>query len=380
MLCAPLSFPILFSLSSSSSPSSLPSLLSRNGTDPYHGKSLAPSNYTVVTGLFRQSEPDFDPEGYDMLRDSFGLLYKGADRWLRFTEHITRLNKHADAHTTYKVLYVARHGEGTHNVAEAHYGTPAWNCFWSLLPGDGELMWGPDPPLTPLGREQARRARDGWKAQMADGVPLPQVLYSSPLSRAAETLRITWADILLHKGFMPVVMEQWRENIGLHTCDQRRSKREIAEAFPEFTFEPSFTEHDPYWDATYIETEPQRAVRMRMALNEMFARDARTFISITAHSGVIHAFFNAIGFPSFQVQTGGFVPVVIKAVSHPTATMSAITRGQSGIAPTCTADPAPASLMTGKASVPVQPTWYPPCGDGCTPSAVIGTWLLPTPT
>jgi broad specificity phosphatase PhoE len=366
-------------------------LAPRNGTDPYHGKALAPSNYTVVRGLFRQTEPDFDPEGYDMLADSFGLLDKGAHRWRRFTEHITHLNKHADKSTTYKVIYIARHGEGYHNVAEAHYGTPAWNCYWSLLNGDGNLTWGPDPVLTPLGEEQARRANAGWKAQRADGVPLPQVLYSSPFSRAAATLEITWRDILLDRGFLPVVMEQWRENIGLHTCDQRRSKREIGEAFREsasrgrltpagFTFEPSFTEHDPYWDATYIETEPQRAVRMRMALNEIFARDARTFISVTAHSGVINAFFNAIGQKPFQVQTGGFVPVVIKAVSHPTATMSAITRGQSGTAPTCTADPAPASLMTGRATVSVQPTWYPPCGEGCTPTAVTGTWATPTRT
>lgn len=281
-------------------------------------------------------------------------------------------------------MFLARHGEGYHNVAEAAYGTPAWNCYWSLRDGDGRLTWGPDPLLTPAGEAQARRANAAWKAEARAGAPLPQALYSSPFSRAAATLHITWHDILLDKGFVPVVMEQWRENIGLHTCDRRRSKREIGEAFREprdtqeltpaaFTFEPSFTEHDPYWDATYIETEPQRAVRMRMALNELFARDARTFISITAHSGVINAFFNAVGHTPFQVQTGGFVPVVLKAVSYPTATMSAITRGQSGTAPSCTADPAPASLMTGGASVSVQPTWYSPCGEGCT-STVTGTW------
>ncbi|BEJ15090.1 hypothetical protein CspHIS471_0408570 [Cutaneotrichosporon sp. HIS471] len=327
----------------------------RNGTDPFRGKTLAPSNYTVVTGLFRQTEPDFDPEG-----------------------HVADLNRHADASTTYKVIYIARHGEGYHNVAESHYGTPAWNCYWSLLNGDGNLTWGPDPILTPLGEGQAERANAGWKEQIKEGVPVPQVLYSSPFARAAATLHITWKDLLLKKGFVPVVMEQWRENIGLHTCDLRRSKAQIGEAFPHFAFEPSFTEHDPYWDATYIETEPQRAVRMRMALNELFARDARTFISITAHSGVINAFFNAIGHTPFQVQTGGFVPVVIKAVSHPSATMSAITRGQSGTAPSCTADPAPASLMTGRARVSVQPTWYPPCGEGCTPTPVTG--ILPTST
>jgi hypothetical protein len=30
--------------------------------------------------------------------------------------YITKLNKEADEYTTYKVIYIARHGEGYHNV------------------------------------------------------------------------------------------------------------------------------------------------------------------------------------------------------------------------------------------------------------------------
>lgn len=313
-------------------------------------------------------------------------------------------------------------------MAESYYGTPAWNCYWSLLNTDGNITWvrprlsshedeeadkyqGPDPLLTPLGEEQAAAANAGWKEQIKDGAPLPQVFYSSPFRRAASTLDITWRDILLNKGYLPVIKEQWRENIGLHTCDARSNKSVIAETYREspssdlplnvlltlplylycltlmpahFTFEPSFTEHDPYWDATYIETDTQRAVRMRMALNDIFANDARTFISITCHSGVINAFFLATGHRPFQVQTGGFVPVVLKAVSHPTATFSAITRGQSGTAPACTADPAPASLVTARkgARVSVQPTWYPACSETTCDSsgAVTGTWEGAAPT
>jgi hypothetical protein len=32
----------------------------------------------------------------------------------------------------YKVLYMGRHGEGYHNVAEAFYGTPAWDVRLSF--------------------------------------------------------------------------------------------------------------------------------------------------------------------------------------------------------------------------------------------------------
>lgn len=54
--------------------------------DKYGGKTLAPSNVSVVTGLFRQDDPDLDPEGYDMLKDSFGLLDKSHGRWKHFTK------------------------------------------------------------------------------------------------------------------------------------------------------------------------------------------------------------------------------------------------------------------------------------------------------
>lgn len=64
----------------------------------------------------------------------------------------------------------------------------------------------------------------------------------------------------------------------------------------------------------YEETQTQLAVRARLALNELFATDPSTFVSITVHSGVINAFFLAVGHREFQVQTGGFVPVVVSAV------------------------------------------------------------------
>jgi hypothetical protein len=86
---------------------------------------------------------------------------------------IEELNGSADEGTTFKVIWLARHGQGVHNVvcplhllphillplscslvplllvggmetdeqAEEKYGTRAWNRKWSLLEGDGELVW-----------------------------------------------------------------------------------------------------------------------------------------------------------------------------------------------------------------------------------------------
>lgn len=74
-----------------------------------------------------------------MLADSFGLLDKSEDRWQSFKTRIERLNAESDEHTVYKVLFMARHGEGWHNVAEKRYGTPEWNRYWSRLNTDGEI-------------------------------------------------------------------------------------------------------------------------------------------------------------------------------------------------------------------------------------------------
>jgi len=72
-------------------------------------------------------------------------------------------------------------------------------------------QWGPDPQLTPLGIRQAQTINEAWKKEIQSAVPLPQSLYSSPLSRAASTLEITWEDILIENGeVIPLVIEHLR--------------------------------------------------------------------------------------------------------------------------------------------------------------------------
>jgi len=56
--------------------------------DRYHGKTLTVSNYTVVQGLFKQSDPDFKDGGYDLLGASFGLIDTSPDRWIKFEQYV----------------------------------------------------------------------------------------------------------------------------------------------------------------------------------------------------------------------------------------------------------------------------------------------------
>jgi hypothetical protein len=48
-------------------------------------------------------------------------------QWQRFEQQIRALNSKADPNTQYKVLYLGRHGQGFHNVAESWYGSEAWD-------------------------------------------------------------------------------------------------------------------------------------------------------------------------------------------------------------------------------------------------------------
>lgn len=300
---------------------------------------FVPTQYSVVTGIFAQDDPTLSNDNNNALNSSFGLIDQSENRWRNLSSYIDTLNSKADNLTAYKLIYIARHGEGYHNVAEMTYGTSAWNCHWSELRTDGNITWGPDAALTPNGINQALSANSAWKQEIPDGVPLPQSLYSSPLQRSAKTLFRTWSDILLNNGTLPIFKEGFRETIGLHTCDQRSTKSILSTAYPNWLFEPSFSENDELWNALYQETAPQQALRTQQVLNEIFAMDPSTYIGITAHSGTINAFFTVVGHQMISIQTGGFVPVLVRAIGHPEVSMPVITGGQSATQPVCTAVP-----------------------------------------
>lgn len=54
-------------------------------------------------------------------------------QWQRFENEVKRLNEASIPDVQYKVLYIARHGQGVHNVAERKHTRPAWNVRSSLL-------------------------------------------------------------------------------------------------------------------------------------------------------------------------------------------------------------------------------------------------------
>ncbi|KAG9089799.1 hypothetical protein FS749_001052 [Ceratobasidium sp. UAMH 11750] len=294
------------------------------GLDDFRGETFS---YQVVPGYFIQTDDSTDPTVIGPNPPAFGLIANTSKTyWSDFKASIVKLQREAPKGVKYVVCWFGRHGQGWHNVAESFYGTQVWDDYWSKLNGDGNMTWGPDAELTDLGKQQARLAHNTWATELAkkDPVPLPTKLFSSPMSRAASTLDITFDGVLLnvkgkHDIVQPYVMENFREIIGVHTCDKRRTKTYIRKTYTDFCIEPGFTEEDELWTEDHRETDEEAGIRLKAALDTIFGRllsKHDTFISITAHSGAIRAALNVLGHRPYSLPTGGVVPVVIKATQN----------------------------------------------------------------
>ncbi|KAI9735884.1 MAG: hypothetical protein M1834_001349 [Cirrosporium novae-zelandiae] len=284
-------------------------------------------NYTTVTGFFLQDDPRTNPSTFDYTTENFGLInqtydtdarfdpYHDKTPWQRFEHKVKVLNQECGKNTQYKVLYMGRHGQGLHNVAEDYYGTEAWDCYWSLKDGNGTVTWA-DAHLTESGIQQAKVANNFWATELeVQKIPAPQKYYVSPLFRCLATADITFKGLDLPKGqpFVPTIKELLRETIGIHTCDRRSSRTYIHSNYPTYPFERNFAEDDPLWSATYRETDSAQTVRMKALLDDIFTSTSSTWISFTTHSGAIAAILRAIGHRTFSLTTGAVIPVLVKA-------------------------------------------------------------------
>lgn len=274
-----------------------------------------PWEFTLVGGFFRQSDAMTDDMTFNYVEEDFGCQ---AD-WATLVARLRELNDNSPENECYKLLFLARHGQGFHNIASAKYLKQAWTEKWRFLGSDGEIVWGPDPELTSRGHEQAAENRTFWLQQLGRGAPIPTKFYVSPLSRSINTLELTWKD---QRGELPVpvVKENLRETIGLHLCHKRLLRSEIAAKFPWLEFEPGFTESDELFEAKYRNQKEQlweqflRANRFLQEVYDLGAKDENSVMSITCHAGMIRSFITVIGHRKFTIPTGGQIPVVVRGV------------------------------------------------------------------
>jgi broad specificity phosphatase PhoE len=271
--------------------------------------------YTILPGYFQQSESSTDDTQFDFKKSNFGLINRSyssdetndEQQWPRFTQHI----RHLASASNVKVLWLGRHGQGFHNVAETKYGTKAWDCYWSALDGADGIEW-LDAHLTDVGVQQALDVNALWKQQLPHGIPMPQRFYVSPLTRTIQTADATFSSIEAMQ-YKPYIKELVREALGIHTCDKRSTKSHIETTFPHVAFEPNFSDADVLWEKDYREPVSARNYRLATFLDDVFAHDDGLFLSMTSHSGAIASMLEVLGHRKFALETGGVIPVVVRA-------------------------------------------------------------------
>ncbi|KAI5969863.1 PMU3 [Candida margitis] len=279
--------------------------------------------FSIVPNKFVQSLKDTNDTTFNYLDEHFGKI----GEWDDLVGELRQLNQEADDETQYKILFLARHYTGYHNVAHAKYGDDAWNNHWSKLNGDDEYTWGPDAELIPESVELAKNNSQLVAKELENNrhhdksLILLQKMYVSPLSRSVDTLYYTWSPIVNLRQLRPYIQENWRETTGVHTCDKRSTKTIIANKYTKlgFVIEPGFTEQDELYRDDYRESFDEQAARMNIALQQLFSENHGNgvdIVGITSHSGSIKTQLMVLGHRPFAVQTGGMIPVFVKAVRH----------------------------------------------------------------
>lgn len=225
--------------------------------------------------------------------------------------------------TKYKLLILARHGQGYHNAGVSRYGVARWDEYWSLLDGDEHGDWF-DAKLTPLGQEQVQEIGSTILKPMCQEVGLPQIFYSSPMRRCLETFIESWSQVFdQENGEIPVhVVENLRETLGEHTCDKRVDHHVSVDEYQgakiaqnkrlKLCYEENYPEKDSLWEADHRETDDETDTRTAVALTRILTEPYR-YISVTCHSGVIKSVLRNLQHPPVNnLDTGGVVALVVK--------------------------------------------------------------------
>lgn len=323
-------------------------------------------NFSTPTSYFLPSLESTNPAAFDPTTSNFGLIPRSYDSdeserkheeegltdWQRFNRHLSILNTQAPDGTFYYVLFLARHGQGYHNLAEAFYGTLPWDCYWAELSGDpdSDIIW-EDARLSKLGQSQAREHSKFWAKQLdEEKMPAPKRWYVSPMDRACKTLEITFEPLAKAgkvQGWKPIVKELLRETNGIHTCDRRSPRSVITSRYPEYVIEDGFTEQDELWDPVYREADDAHTYRAALLLDDILSnlpgKEHESFISFTVHGGMINAILRAIGHRQFQVKVGSAIAVLLKA-ERQNGKREHRDFARGGTKPECTSDPLKAGL------------------------------------
>lgn len=291
----------------------------KNKRNP-QGQLEFPWDFKVVQGFFKQSESSTDDAVFNYATDHMGRLKP----WKEIIHDLTQLNQDAPDNVEYKLLFLARHGNGYHNQVVETYGLDRWNKKLHKLGHIDGIEYAPDPQLTSLGMAQAEENHRLWQQELKLGAPIPAKFFVSPLQRSCNTLQITWHD-LKPDTIVPYVDELIRETIGKNLCDKRSPKRVIEQRFPHFNTDGVVDEEDVAF-GDERESMIDQSIRINKFLQNLFELDYDSkqgkvdeklaerdaFIATYSHAGTIRCFINVLGHRNFTISTGGMIPIVVK--------------------------------------------------------------------
>ena len=190
-----------------------------------------------------------------------------SEGWASLLLKVAALQQHAHAAhdanpsvpaTRYKLVFVARHGEGWHNVASDYYGPKQFKKlevsrlrYYNPTKYPTGRVYNPDDPsdtvpdpvlgngqirslrytnLTDVkGVGQAKELARRWTHQLGNGCPRVGVVLCSPLQRTIQTAVIAFGphaeNIRAHQGVKSVLVEQLREKIQPGQCESESDFR-----------------------------------------------------------------------------------------------------------------------------------------------------------
>jgi broad specificity phosphatase PhoE len=182
------------------------------------------------------------------------------------------------------------------------------------MDGDGIITWA-DADLTEKGRLQAQALGQVWSQLINEQrIPFPS-LYTSPLRRCLDTNRIAFEDLAKSQGkpFRPIVKEFLRERLGRHTCNRRSTKSWIQKHYPSSRIEPGFSEPDALFDPDELETTVELRRRQQALLEDLFATETESFVSLTMHTLAAQQLMLAMGHELVRLAPAATMAFLVKA-------------------------------------------------------------------
>lgn len=165
------------------------------------------------------------------------------------------------------------------------------------------------------GREQAKALGTFFAEGVTDkGFPVPDTVYTSPLSRCLETSKLVFKDVMERHGqaFRPKVRELLRERLTAHTCDRRRSREWIIATYPDYEIEAGLADEDGLWQADRLESTAEHVARTQRLLEGIWRDDSGASIALVTHSFALSSILEAIGAPGFLVSESVMTAFLVK--------------------------------------------------------------------